>query len=406
MNTVVRPQLFHALPVAGLTLMLALSPSARALEVGDEAPPLGLEALIGAPDDADISWDALRGSVVILEFWGIKCGPCVEAIPHLNEMVEVLADEPLRVISITDDAEVDVDQFLQRQPIAGWIGLDTDRSTFPAYDLRAVPTTVVVGTDGRIVAITHPTALQVEEVEALCQGTLLDPDALQTGIPFVVGLDRGETGPVTKRMEIRPAEALAGGTVAVDRDRVTILGRSAFQMVASVLGVSPARIRGEEHLPQGRWDLIAADPGADRELFRAELRAVLEDTFQVTLISKVDESRVHVLGPGSRGGPQMSPREEGTGTLMQIGTHGLTLRNADAEQLASCLENLTGEPVLDESGLEGVFDAELVRNPSFPLDLFRQVRLELGLSVRRERREIEFVVIGPAGADVDVSDCD
>lgn len=384
-----------------LALVLVPAASADALEPGERAPPLDLEAIFGAPDDVDLSWDALRGNVVILEFWGIKCGPCIAAIPHLNEMVVELADEPLRVISITEDAQDDVIQFLARQPIAGWVGLDTDRSTFAAYGLRGIPTTVVVGPDGQIIAITHPTALQIDEVRAVCHGEDVDQAALKTGIPLLAGLDRGETGPVVERMEIRPASELAelaGSAGVKGRDRVTYLGYSALDLVAAVHGVRPARILGAEHLPAGRWDLIAANPGADEELFRAELRAVLEDTFQVTTSTVVETTHVYVLGAGSRGGSRLSPREEGTGASLYFGPHRIKLRNTDTKQLANCLESLTGRAVFDETGLDGVFDAELVRNESFPLDLFRQVRWMLGLSVRRERRDIEFVAIEPVDA--------
>ena len=45
--------------------------------------------------------DSLKGKVVVLEFWTTWCGPCVAAIPHLNELSEKYADKPVQFIAIS-----------------------------------------------------------------------------------------------------------------------------------------------------------------------------------------------------------------------------------------------------------------------------------------------------------------
>lgn len=41
----------------------------------------------------------LTGKVVLVEFWGIRCGPCLKAMPHLNKMYDELRDFGLVLIA-------------------------------------------------------------------------------------------------------------------------------------------------------------------------------------------------------------------------------------------------------------------------------------------------------------------
>lgn len=55
-------------------------------KIGDPAPKLELETVL-TPSIA-LSWSAVRGQVVVLEFWATWCAPCVAQIPHLNALAK------------------------------------------------------------------------------------------------------------------------------------------------------------------------------------------------------------------------------------------------------------------------------------------------------------------------------
>ncbi len=129
------------------------------VRVGTPAPEPGIEGLRNAPAGAVATLEALRGRVVVLEFWATWCGPCVAAIPHLNELVAELSGESVVFLSITDESPDVVEGFLAGHPIDGWVGLDGDGSSFDAYGIHGVPVTVVIDGDGVVVAVTHPASL-------------------------------------------------------------------------------------------------------------------------------------------------------------------------------------------------------------------------------------------------------
>ena len=125
-------------------------------KIGDRAPELAIETMLKGPTDNDLSWEALKGQAIVLEFWATWCGPCIGAIPHLNELAEEFSDQPVRFVSITDEEESTIEPFLKSQPIAGWVGLDLDRSVFRDYAVLGIPATVLVDREGVIQAVTQP----------------------------------------------------------------------------------------------------------------------------------------------------------------------------------------------------------------------------------------------------------
>jgi thiol-disulfide isomerase/thioredoxin len=129
-------------------MAFATFPLARAQstepKAGDPPPPLKLKTLLQAPEGTKASWGALKGKVVVLEFWAAWCGPCVGAIPHLNELAGQFKDRPVQFIAITDEDEKVIAPFLKKKPIHAWIGLDTDKSMFKDYGITSIPHTVVV----------------------------------------------------------------------------------------------------------------------------------------------------------------------------------------------------------------------------------------------------------------------
>ena len=150
--------------------MLALLLAAAVLQAGDPAPPIAAQQLLQAPEGAAVTWPALRGKAVVLEFWATWCGPCVERIPHWNALVEKFKGRPIQFIAISPEEEEVVRAFLAKRPMAGWIVMDPSDETFNAYGIESVPQTVLVDAKGVVRAITSPQNLTDAELEKLMGG--------------------------------------------------------------------------------------------------------------------------------------------------------------------------------------------------------------------------------------------
>jgi thiol-disulfide isomerase/thioredoxin len=65
------------------------------------APPFAITTV----DGQRISMDDLQGKVVLLDFWATWCGPCREALPHMQKVAKKFQGQPLVILSVSLDRD-------------------------------------------------------------------------------------------------------------------------------------------------------------------------------------------------------------------------------------------------------------------------------------------------------------
>jgi thiol-disulfide isomerase/thioredoxin len=139
-----------ALPIvvsrAGQRISLSAT-LATAPELGDlpqnPAPPL--RAVVAANGgSADLL--ALRGRVVVVDFFASWCGPCRLTMPWLNQLQNRLANQGLSVIGITDETAREAQQIALSLHVQ--YTLATDATGPMRWGVRSLPTLVVIDRAG------------------------------------------------------------------------------------------------------------------------------------------------------------------------------------------------------------------------------------------------------------------
>ncbi len=92
----------------------------------------------------------LRGKVVVLNFWFIKCAPCVMEMPDLNEVVSMYDSDDVVFIGITFDSKELVEQFLQSKDFEYTITPNAN-DAISIYGVQSFPTNMVINQQGQIV---------------------------------------------------------------------------------------------------------------------------------------------------------------------------------------------------------------------------------------------------------------
>jgi thiol-disulfide isomerase/thioredoxin len=102
-------------------------------------------------DGRRVGVEDYRGKILFLNFWATWCGPCRMEMPSMARLYERLRGEGLSMIALTDESPQTVRAYLEAQPYPFPILLDPDRTLFRRFGVYALPTTLVLDEQGRVV---------------------------------------------------------------------------------------------------------------------------------------------------------------------------------------------------------------------------------------------------------------
>ncbi len=142
------------LPLGILWLALACAFSPRA-QAGESRLARGLELV--ALDGRKVSLDAARShGPVLLDFWATWCKPCLASLPEVQALSARYAERGLTVIGISIDGprnRARVRPFAARLGLTYPVVFDEDGALAERFDVRAVPTVVLIDTTGAVVRL-------------------------------------------------------------------------------------------------------------------------------------------------------------------------------------------------------------------------------------------------------------
>lgn len=137
-------------PALAACCLFAVTPAAQALDKGVAAPSFSLLGRGGA----SVSLDQFRGKTVYIDFWASWCGPCRKSFPWMNEMEARYGGDKFAVLAIDVDSDSTLArQFLAQHPASFTVAFDAKGATPQAFGVKGMPTSVLVGPDGKILDV-------------------------------------------------------------------------------------------------------------------------------------------------------------------------------------------------------------------------------------------------------------
>ncbi len=135
--------------------------------IGEPSPAIELSAWINAPDGKAPTTASLKGKLVMLEFWGTWCGPCVRAMPHVQELHDRYSDQGLVVLAISYESTAKMKGFLAKHSYTMPVGSDPKKTVVRAYGVRSWPSTFLIGKDGSLLFKGGPYSVEAAIEKAL-----------------------------------------------------------------------------------------------------------------------------------------------------------------------------------------------------------------------------------------------
>lgn len=166
-----------------LTLLCALALPLMAA-VGDIIPKETLPT-VWFEGEQPKAWP--NDDVWVFECWATWCGPCIRAIPHMEEMWNKVKNEKIHIVGVNLEENKTPEQLRtffaqQRVPPTYAMAIDKDNRFARKVNIIGIPHAVAVRS-GKIVWQGHPMTLTVEKLRSLTSATPIAPVAKPTTKP-------------------------------------------------------------------------------------------------------------------------------------------------------------------------------------------------------------------------------
>jgi uncharacterized protein (TIGR03435 family) len=260
----------------------------------------------------------------------------------------------------------------------------------------------------------------------LCSGRMLITEdvalnkALSVAALFIMLLSapaRGQASPApsfdvsTVRLSKAPPGSVSGirtGNGSLDGQNVTLK-----RCIIGAYGVGPQQvIAGPEWVDSIRFDIVAKSdqPGADEDVM---LQGLLAERFELVLHRETKVMRAYVL-EAAKNGPKLERADTGesnTNSTSSSSVITMELARTSMEMFAKQLSRRLDRPVVNNTGLEGLYNFKLQWTPDSARQsdgtavdygsIFDAIQQQLGLHIRPDSVPVETIVIDHAAMPTD-----
>src|SRR5271165_4249221 len=115
---------------------------------------------------------ALRGKVVLVNFWATWCPPCRKEMPDLEALYTRFKDQGFVILAISDEEATKVQPFLAERNITYPVMLDPGRKVNEMFQVEGIPKSFVYNREGKLVAQSIDMRTQGQFLQMLAQAGL------------------------------------------------------------------------------------------------------------------------------------------------------------------------------------------------------------------------------------------
>lgn len=345
-----------------------------------------------------------KSKVVILDFWATWCAPCIEALPHLEDLQNKFSKD-LKIITITDESEERITRFLTKKNMSLPIALDRDKKLAKEFPYRSVSHTVIIDKNGIVKAVTTPEKINEEIIKQVIAGQQINLPEKIDKMDFDQSKPLSANENFTYQITVTPYQyGLPGmanpyGTGAYTGRRIlcTNLAPKSLYEIAYQFPVSIRTVVEVEDKKEFEWNeqtaicfdlIVPAEMGEKRfDIMKQHLSYL----YKFKPVIEKRQRSCKVLKPINGQNVLLKSASGGKKEIRYSG-RGLSMKNAEPKTICDFLEGQLNVPVIDDTKLTGLYDVELNWHNENPDQIHEELK-KLGLELVSELRDIDVLVI-------------
>ncbi|MEL7121220.1 MAG: redoxin domain-containing protein [Bacteroidota bacterium] len=327
--------------------------------IGEPAPKITVtDWLLNQPEDTN-----LEGKFIVLEFWATWCGPCLKAIPHLNELNASVEDrDDVQFISMTYEKADYVNKFIHRLGFETAVATDVSSVTKRSFGIKGVPKTVLIDNKGIVQWMGHPMHLSEEKFKLFLDGKKIVEKEQERQITSI--------GEISKKLieHSRNNENYFEITEVTDPKRsrgyrsknsMYRYGYTMDQIMTDLLDISLAELQLPEFFKGKRYELGYIHKNkllSEAELKRKILNSILKN-FNWKFSKVQQEVNIYEIRVADRSLLNVSKirnKRGGTSTYKEV-----IFRNQSMEGISNLMSNKMGEFIVNKTLLDETYDMVL-----------------------------------------------
>ena len=260
-------------------------------------------------------------------------------------------------ISIDDEDPKAVQTFLTRKKMSGWVGVDASGGVFGLYGVESRPTTIIVDGNGKIVAVTEIDSLSATDLRAVAEGknVAFKPtmEITEVSVPSSPDAERA-------LFAVSVSKASPDAKTAIAKHPPTgtdVLGEDADGLITDVFNVFGNRYVLKDPLPAGRYDVRVNSVDVPQTMVDSVVQQAVLAALHLQIESKTLTRPAYILRATDANKKLLSPSAS-THAVKRGYWHGnFLLMNGTMDDLAYVLATGLENPVLNETGIDGTYDA-------------------------------------------------
>jgi thiol-disulfide isomerase/thioredoxin len=330
---------------------------------------------------------SLESKVVVLEFWASWCRPCIEAIPHLNEMASKYGSDSLLFISINgQDDTGKIEKFLSKNPMKTIVAIDDKQQTAKNFGVQSLPQAFLIDKNGYLRWQGTPGLLTDEFMKKFLEEDSIIIPKITTPLLYSLNIalttDRSTSS-------VSYTERGGFGFSCKNRNISSVVGT-----LLKLSGMEEYQLRFTGKIPlEPTLDIEVKASSKFSEAFILDnLLQSLSAMFAFTITSAEEEVEIWHITSADPSLLETAKSKEGTDHFSVFeNDEEIVLKNAEFWQIASFLQDISGKNIDYDVGFGGKYDMTLPKG-DFAL-LLKRLNDYYGLNMDMKKLPMEIKTI-------------